>query len=461
MNGLTDEQTVNQDILKSLVNIKSSNIVGSDYNTLEIVKNIFMEIGDISEVSTIGEVEDAVLTGSVALLLEGTVKALKIGTKGFDGRIVSEPVTEGVVRGPREGFTESLRTNTAMVRRKIKTPDLKLEKFVLGRVTKTEVNIAYLDGTVNPKVVAEVIKRLSLIDVDSVLESAYIEEMIEDEPFTIFPQIEHSEKPDKIAAGIVQGQVAIFTDGTPFVLIVPTMMSQFLQSSEDYYERSIYATSIRVVRFFFVNIALLLPALYIAVATYHRELMPTSLLISVNAAREGVPFPTVVEVLFMEINFEALREAGIRLPKAVGQAASIVGGLVIGEAAVQASMVSPITVIVVALTGIASFGIPSYSFALAIRILRFCMILLASTLGLYGMVLGILVMLAHLVSLRSFGVPYLAPIAPFNLKDLKDSVIRVPWWAMGEKPRLIAKNSNNRQRQKFFLKPTPPDENEK
>lgn len=460
VNGITDKQTVNQVILKSLVNIQCSNTDVSGSVSIEMIKNVFLEIGNITEISTVGEVADAVLTESVVLLLEGTARALKIGTKGFEGRAVSEAVTEGVVRGPREGFTERLSTNTALLRRRIKTPNLKMEKFVLGRVTKTEVNIAYLEGTANPKVVAEVKKRLSLIDVDSVLESAYIEEMIEDEPFSIFPQIDHSERPDKIAAGILQGQVAIITDGTPFVLIVPTMMLHFLQSSEDYYDRSIYASSVRLVRFFFLNLALLLPALYIAVATFHRELMPTPLLIAITAAREGVPFPTIVEVLFMEVTFEALREAGLRLPKPVGQAVSIVGGLVIGEAAVQASMVSPTTVIVVALTGIASFGIPSYSFALAIRILRFVMLMLASFLGIYGMLLGLLVMQTHLVSLRSFGVPYFAPVAPFNLKDAKDIVFRAPWWAMGERPRLFA-NNNNRQRQKFFLKPAPPDENEK
>ena len=460
LNGITDEQTINQDILKSLLNMRGSNLEARCSNNIQKIKNVFLEIGNITEISTSGEVVDDVLTGNVVLLLEGTAQALKIATKGFVGRVISESVTEGVVRGPREGFTESLRTNTSLLRRKIKTPNLKLEKFVLGRVTKTEVNIAYLEGTANPKVVDEVKKRISLIDVDSILESAYIEEMNEDAPFSIFPQIDHSERPDKIAAGILQGQVAIFTDGTPFVLIVPTMMFQFLQSSEDYYDRSVYATSVRVVRFFFLNLALLLPALYIAVSTYHRGLLPTPLLISLTAARVGVPFPTIVEVIFMEVTFEALREAGIRLPKPVGQAVSIVGGLVIGEAVVQASMVSPTTVIVVALTGIASFGIPSYSFALAIRILRFVMILLASTLGLFGMLLGLLVMQAHLVSLRSFGIPYFAPIAPFNFKDTKDFVMRLPWWAMGERPRLIAKNNNNnRQRQKFFLKPAPPDEN--
>jgi spore germination protein KA len=460
VNGIVDEQTVNQNILKSLVNIQCSNLEISGSNNNKIIKNVFLEIDNISEIVTFGEVADAVLTGSVALLLEGTAIALKIGTKGFQGRAVTEPVTEGVVRGPREGFTESLRTNTALLRHKIKTPNLKLEKFILGKSTKTEVNIAYLEGTANPKVIAEVKKRISLIDVDSVLESAYIEELIEDQPFTVFPQVDHSERPDKIAGGILQGQVAIFTDGTPFVLIVPTMMFQFLQSSEDYYDRSIYATTVRMVRFFFLNLALLLPSLYIAITTFHRGLLPTPLLLSITAARERAPFPTIVETLFMEITFEALREAGIRLPKPVGQAVSIVGGLVIGDAAVQASMVSPTTVIVVALTGIASFGIPSYSFALAIRILRFPMIIFASTLGLFGILLGLLVMQAHLVSLRSFGVPYFAPVAPFNLKDAKDLVMRFPWWAMGERPLLIATNNNNRQRQKFFLKPAPQDKNE-
>ena len=459
MNGITDEQTVNQDILKSLVDIRCSKLEISGSHNIEMIKNVFLQIGNITEVSTIGEVADAILTGSVALLLEGAARALKMGTKGLEGRPVTESITEGVVRGPREGFTESLRKNTALLRRKIKTPNLKLEKFVLGQTTKTEVNIAYLEGTANPKVVAEVKKRIFLIKVDSVLESAYIEELIEDSPFSLFPQIEHSERPDKVAAGILQGQVAIFTDGTPFVLIVPTMMFQFLQSSEDYYDRSIYATSVRVVRFLFLNLALLLPALYIAITTFHLELLPTPLLISITAAREGGPFPTVVEVLLMEVTFEALREAGIRLPKPVGQAVSIVGGLVIGDAAVQASMVSPATVIIVALTGIASFGIPSYSFGLAIRVLRFGMIILAAVLGLFGLLLGLLVMQAHLVSLRSFGVPYFAPLAPFNLKDAKDLLIRFPWWAMGERPRLIA-NNNNRQRQKFYLKPAPPDENE-
>ncbi|KLU61589.1 spore germination protein B1 [Peptococcaceae bacterium CEB3] len=456
VNGLTDESIVGDSILRSLEDMTYFQVGVEGAGSMTQLKKRFLAVANVVEIGSLGEVSEAVLTGSAVLLLEGSAQALKIGAKGSEARNVEEPVTEGVVRGPREGFTETLRLNTALLRRKIKTPDLKLEKCVLGSVTKTEVNIAYLEKIVNPKLVVEVRERLARIKVDAILESAYIEELIEDTPWTFLPLIEHSERPDKVAAEILSGRVAIFTDGTPFVLLVPTMMFQFMQSSEDYYDRYPYAIMIRLVRFLFLNFALLLPAVYIAVTTYHQEMIPTPLLISITAAHEGVPFPTVVEVFAMEITFEALREAGVRLPKPVGQAVSIVGALVIGQAAVEANIVSPATVIVVALTGISSFAIPSYNFASAIRLLRFIMMILASVLGMFGILLGMLVFQAHLVSLRSFGVPYFAPFAPFNRQDAKDLLIRVPWWAMGERPRLLG--AQNRKRQKFFLRPGPPDE---
>lgn len=433
VNGLTDETTINENILKSLKEIRNPNLQAANPNSLDEIKKGFLEVGNVTEVFNFDEVADAILTGSTVFLLEGSDKALKIGTKGVKARQVAEPITEGVVRGPRAGFTETLRVNTALLRRKIKSPNLKVEKFIIGSVTKTEINIAYLVDTANPKLITEVRERLSRIKVDSILESAYIEELIEDTPFTFLPTIEHSERPDKVAAEIMGGRVAILTDGTPFVLMVPTMMFQFL------------------------NLALLLPALYIAMATFHQEMLPTSLLLSIIFAHKGVPFPNVIEVFMMEITFEALREAGIRLPRPVGQAVSIVGALVIGQAAVQAGLVSPATVIIVAMTGISSFAIPSYNFSLAIRLLRFSMMFLASIMGMFGILLGMLVFQDHLLSLRSFGVPYFAPLAPFNLKDAKDLLVRVPWWAMGERPRLLG--ANNRGKQKFFLKPGPPDEN--
>ena len=317
------------------------------------------------------------------------------------------------------------------------------------------MNLAYLAGTADDKVLVEVRKRIERIDVDSILESAYIEELIEDTPYTVFPQIEHSERPDKIAAAILEGKIAILVDGTPFVLIVPTVMLQFWQSSEDYYERYPTAFLMRLIRFMFSTFALILPGFYVAVTSYHQEMLPTALLISIAGAHEGVPFPIYVEALLMEITFEALREAGVRLPQPVGQAVSIVGGLVIGQAAVQAGIVSPATVIVVALTGISSFALPAYNFAWSLRVLRFVFGFLGFISGLYGIMLGLLFILIHITSLRSFGVPFFAPLAPFKLQDIKDIFMRAPWWAMTERPYSIP--TPNQVRQKSHIKPHPPD----
>lgn len=458
--GLVDEKIVNGDVMKSLMELQNSFINSKEPDNLfEAVKQTFLKAGIIEELPTFGKIADAILNGDTVFLIEGADKALKIGTVGWKFRDVSEPVTEGVVRGPREGFTENLRTNTSLLRRKIKSHELKFEKYILGRVTKTEVNISYLANVVDEMLVKEIKKRIAKIDVDSILESAYIEELIEDEPFTLFPQIEHSERPDKIAAAILEGRVGILVDGTPFALLVPTVMPQFMQSSEDYYERYPFAFLVRTVRYIFLIFALLLPAIYIAVVNYHQEMIPTPLLISIIGANQGVPFPSFVETLIMEVTFEALREAGVRLPRPVGQAVSIVGGIVIGQAAVQAGIVSAPVVIVVALTGISSFAVPAYNFTLAIRILRFVYMLLAATSGFYGIMLGIMVLLFHLVSLRSFGVPYFSPFAPFKLKNFKDVFIRTPWWMMSERPGFL--NTLNRRRQKFFLKPKPPESNNK
>lgn len=323
----------------------------------------------------------------------------------------------------------------------------------MGRITKTDIVLAYLRGKANEKVVEEVRRRIKRINVDSILESGYVEELIEDQPFSPFPQIAHTERPDKAAAEILEGRIVILVDGTPFVLIVPTIFTQFLQSSEDYYERYPMAIAVRLIRYLFFMIALTFPSIFIAATTYHHEMIPTPLLISVAGAHIGVPFPAFFEVLLMEITFEALREAGVRLPKAVGSAVSIVGALVIGEAAVAAGIVSPDTVIVVAVTAIASFTIPAFNVAITIRMLRFPMMFLAAIVGFYGILLGLLIILVHLCSLRSFGVPYFAPVAPFRWKDMKDTIFRAPWWMMKKRPKYISKDESERQN---TPKPEPP-----
>ncbi|GAA3330635.1 hypothetical protein GCM10020331_084000 [Ectobacillus funiculus] len=269
-----------------------------------------------------------------------------------------------------------------------------MEAIKVGRLSNTNIVITYLDGVVEPSLVAEVRERLRRIDIDAILESGYIEELIGDNPFSVFPQVNNTERPDKVAANLLEGKIGILIDNTPFALIMPiTFFYEMLQSSEDYYQHFMVSTVIRWLRFCMIGIALLLPSLYIAITTYHPEMLPTTLLLSVASGRETVPFPAFVEALIMEISFEGLREAGVRLPRTVGQAVSIVGALVIGQAAVQAGIVSATMVIVVSITGISSFIFPVFfSQGIAIRLLRFPMMICAATLGLYGILVAILIL---------------------------------------------------------------------
>ena len=410
----------------------------------------------VSSVKEITKLDDAVLNvlkGNTVLLVDRVSTGIVIDAKGGQRRSVSEPETESVVRGPREGFTESLRVNTALVRQKIRSNRLKAIAKDVGEETRTGIAIMYIDGLVDPDLLKEVQARLDQIKIDGVLESGYIEELIEDNPWSVFPQIQNTERPDTVAANLLEGRVAIIIDGTPLALVMPATFWQFMQASEDYYHRYHISIFLRLLRIIFVFIALTLPSLYVAVTTYHQEMIPTNLLFSVASAREAIPFPAFVEAMIMEISFEALREAGVRLPKIVGQAVSILGALVIGQAAVEAGIVSAPMVIVVSLTGIASFTIPRFNMAISIRLLRFPFIVLAGMFGLFGIVLGILVMLTHLSKLRSFGIPYLSPVSPMSVSGLKDVFIRVPWWSMNKRPDQTVKTDRTREGE--GLKPSP------
>ena len=455
LDGLADKNTLNSNIMKSLIDeTRFINPKGSNTATraFSLIRDSLLSVADMKEQTKINDIVDSVLTGESAILIDGVPISLIISTKSWESRDVTDPITEGVVRGPRQGFTENVRTGTSLIRRIVKTPQLKMEEFKVGSLTKTDVIMAYIQGIASDKVVEEVRRRISRINVDSILESGYIEELIEDQPFSLFPQIEHTERPDKAAAQLLEGRVVILIDGTPFSLIVPTVFFQFLQSSEDYYERYPLGFAVRIVRTLAFALSLFLPSLYIAITTYHQEMLPTPLLISIAGGREGVPFPALVEGLLMEVTIEALREAGVRLPRPVGQAVSIVGALVVGQAAVQAGIVSSAKVIVVSVTAISSFSTPAFNLAAAIRMIRFPMMILASFLGLYGVMLGVLILQFHLCSLRSFGVPYFAPIAPFRLSGLKDMLFRAPWWMMQKRP-LYAKQNRKRQE---TSKPHPP-----
>ncbi|MFE4351956.1 spore germination protein [Peribacillus butanolivorans] len=446
--GLVDTSSIQNFIMESLmldINPDQEQMISYQQNVLQVLKGRILAVGDIQDVTEFSSLFTSLLSGDVILLLDGYAQGFTIGMRGGKDRGVMESTTETVVRGPKEGFTENLRTNTSLIRRKIKTPRLWLESKKIGNLTKTDVAIMYIDGIVNDKVVEEVHNRLDRIDIDGILESGYIEELIQDETHTPFPTMYYSERPDVIAAELLEGKVAILVDGTPIVLVVPALFVSFIQSAEDYYQRADIATLIRLLRFFTIIIALLGPSLYIAITTFHQEMLPTRLLISLSAQREGVPFPAFIEALMMEVAFEILREASLRMPKAIGQAISIVGTLVIGTAAVEAGIVSAAMVIVVAITAISSFVLPSFTISMSIRMLRFPMMALAASFGLFGIIVGVIALVLHLCSLRSYGVPYMSPFAPFIGEDMKDTLIRVPRWGMFARPRLISQKNNKRE----------------
>lgn len=275
---------------------------------------------------------------------------------------------------------------------------------------------------------------------DVIHESGTIEEMISDQPFSLFPLVEYTERPDKVAGSLAEGRVAILVDNTPMTLIVPTTFVSLLQASEDYNNAFLFASFVRILRFISLNIALLLPAVTVAIMTFHQEIIPDKLMDIIITNRKELPLPIYGEIVLMEMFFEILREAGVRLPRTIGQSVSIVGGLVIGQATVNAGFVGYIAVIVVSLTAVASFVIPSYAAGTAIRILRFGLIILAAFLGGVGIMMGLMFILFYLCGLRSFGVPYLSPIAPLSPRDLKDTFIRAPWWAMLTRPRFTGAN---------------------
>lgn len=457
VDGLTDKRLINTDVLRPLIqygkNVKPEEMPQRE-DIKEVLQNQVITAAQLSEGKTLGEAVSRILSGDAAIFLDGMEQALFVSLRSWDKRSVEEPQVDPVIRGPREGFTENLRTNTSMIRRRLKTSALKMELLQVGRLSQTNVVIVYLSDISDDALVEEVRRRISRIEIDAILESGNIEEMIEDNPFSIFPQFSYTERPDKLVSSLLEGQIGIMVDNTPFALLAPQTFFQMMQAPDDYYERSAVMTFIRLIRFVFLFIALLLPALYIAVSTFHQGMIPTTLLLSMAASRENIPFPAFVEAMIMEIFFEGLREAGVRLPRPIGQTVSIVGALVIGQAAIQAGIVSAPMVITVSITGIASFIIPRFNQALAIRVLRFILMILAGMLGLYGVFAGFLAILIHMASLRSFGVPYLSPVAPLEWKALKDVFVRVPWWAMITRPDFAGAEGS--QRMDVTLRPRPP-----
>lgn len=378
----------------------------------------------------------AILEGNCILFILNEDAAIVFDAAKTTRREISEPKTETTVRGPHEGLTEDYKLNVALIRKRLKNPNLIFEAFVIGTNTRTNVVIAYVQDLTPTELVATFRNRIQAIETDSVIDSSYVEEWIQDKILTPFPTLLSTERPDVVSSHLLEGRVAVLVDGSPFALIGPITFFQFFTAPEDYYQRADIATLLRWLRALAFLMAIFVPSVFIAIVLYHHELLPNPLLINIAAQREGVPFPAFLEAILMLTTFEVLREAGLRMPRIAGQAISIVGALVLGEAAVQAGLVTAAMVIVVAVTAISNFVSPSYSFGIAQRLLQFGYVALAGFMGLYGIMCGVLFTVVHLVSLKSFGVPYLAPIAPTFISDWKDVLVRVPRPWMKTFPRM-------------------------
>lgn len=434
--GMTDRNATNYGILQPLMFLAAGAVPDERkrFNAAE-VERALLPGNQTKRVKTFDEAAQEVSAGNTVLFLDGAAEAVSVETKGFEHRTIGMPRTENVVRGPQEGFVETLRANTAAIRRHLRAPSLVTELLTVGARNRADVAVMYLHDVANPKLVGEVKRRIEAVGrrVDFVNDSGTLEQLLEDHPRALVPQTLATERPDRCAAFLNEGHVVVLLATSPYALIIPATFAMFIHTPEDYYLRWPYGTFVRVVRFFAGFVALLLPAFYIAVVNYHREMIPTDLLLAIAATRENVPFPALVEVIIMEGSFELIREAGVRIPSVIGPTIGIVGALILGQAAVAASIVSPILIIIVALTALSSFAVPNYSAAFSLRVLRFVFILLAAVLGFYGLAFGVMALSIHLVSLKSFGVPFMSPVAPYRRPN-RDRIARPAVFAQRYRP---------------------------
>lgn len=434
---LIDEATLNEHVLRPLMTSPIEAEERSD-PLVRLIGERVIEVGAAAIARSPQSAASRLLDGYCLLLIQEAACGLLVDISARENRAVSEPSAETVVRGPQISFNESIHTNINLLRHIIRSPNLHVEELEVGSETRTRLALLYLNGVAATETVDTVRSRIQAIEIASILESGYIEALIQDKGYTPFPTMMNTERPDAIAGGLLEGQIAIIVDGSPFVLLAPVTLFQLFQSPEDYYNRFDISTFLRLIRFVSFLISMTLPALYIAVTTFHQEMLPTTLLITLAAQREGIPFPGLVEALLMELTFEVLREAGVRMPRAIGPAISIVGALVLGQAAVEAGIVSAGMVIIVSFTAICNFVIPQLNVAIAARLIRFSFMLLAGVFGLMGIIAGVLAVMIHLVRLESFGVPYMSPLAPFHWGGLKDTLIRAPLQKLiGREPRNV------------------------
>lgn len=428
---IVNEEVINRDVIGQLkvpfeIELPSA---------IERVKEA-LRVTDSRVYEEVDKLVSMILLGKTVLFVEGCNSAIVLPTEKWTSRSISEPESEVSARGARDGFIEDARTNKSLIRKRIKNANLVFEDLVMGDQTNTSVAVVYINGIVNPMILDEVRKRLGEIKIDGILDSGYIQEMIKDHPVSPFNTVGYTERPDSVAGKLLEGRIAIICDGSSFVLTVPHLFMENLQVSEDYNNHFILGSIARLFRLLSLILTLFTPGAYIALTCFHHEMIPEALLMSFISARSAVPFPTIVEVLIMLLVFDIIRESGQRLPRAMGQTVSIVGALVLGQAAVEARFVSAPVIIIIAITAISSFIF--FRFNGAIILYRMLIILLASLFGLYGVIYASIIMFMQLLTMRSFGVRYMSYLASFEKQEVKDTIIRAPWWYMYMRPKKIA-----------------------
>ena len=424
--GLSDKNAINNNILRPLLHKPGAG--ESTDGELPVA------VGNIQWFTEWSKVEQAIFEGYSVLFIDGRTDALALDTQGWPQRAIEDPQLESSLKGAHQGFVETAGQNITLVRRYIPNRELKVKQLRVGSRGRTRILIVYLADVANPEILQELEDRITQLDVDAIVSSGELAEFIEDNPYSPFPQFISTERPDAAASQLLQGRIMVVVDGSPIVIIAPAAISTFFQNVDDYGTRWLVSSFLRMLRFLAFFIALFLPSFYIALISYNYELIPAKLLLTIGESRERVPFPPIVEALMMEITLEMMRESGIRLPAPIGQTVGIVGGIVIGQTAVQAGIVSNIMVVIVAFTAIASFILPNYDMSAGVRLLRFPMMFITFMFGIVGIVIGMMLIMIHLVSLESLGTPYGSPFAPMRFSDWKDTFIRLPVWKMNKRP---------------------------
>lgn len=437
LSGMSDVDKIEEHIIVPL--LERNDDIHRDDALNEMISKVLSTAG-AKKVEDFFAITKDIIMGNTILIIEGYREAISVSTMSYEYRSVSDSKVENVIKGPKEAFAESLEANRSLIRKHVKSEKLISENIIIGERSPHIISMMYLKDLADPEIVNNVRKRISEIQTEGIIDTSEVEQHIEERPYSLVPTVLLTERPDRAAAFLYEGHIVLL-NMSPQCLIVPVTFWSFFHTSEDMYQRWAYGNFIRVVRLLAYFTAMLAPGLYIGLSDYHAELLPTDLLLSIAAARELVPFPVIFEVLIMEIAFELIREAGARVPIALGSTISIVGALILGQAAVQAGIISPILIIVVALTGLSSFAIPEVSSNYMVRITRFVFLFCGATMGFLGIAAFMAILASYLASIKSFGVPFLAPVAP-GYKSSKDTIFRSPIWKQYLRP--------------FYMKPQDP-----